>query len=204
MVFMLIKFKNTIRAKVPATYKVLCRIKDAVVPPERWGNVYSGEHPYRDPEPSFRDLVKLVPSHIDTILDVGCGSGRNFIPFNGKYRLWGIDLPPYERMKWVDNFANLSYEQCSLQEFTKRLEHNHYDLSRTLVHTHSCLGYVSQRWQERFYRACLKSGCRNFHFEEYPKSHRMPKDYFQLSDKDFTNNQWRKNWWEPVAHYRFE
>ena len=98
-----------------------------------------------------------------------------------------------------------------MQAFTNRLERGEFDLSHTLVHSHSVLVYVSRKWQERFYRACEAAGCKNFHFEEYPQSHTSPEEYFKLNQSDFFACQWpqahiiteaQKGWWLPVAWFR--
>jgi SAM-dependent methyltransferase len=198
-------------------YKFLCRVKDSLTnyllrtilgsyyPPRGKAKAWDGRPPFDKPEASLADLALLFPSYITTVLDVGCAAGRFFLPLNGKYRLWGIDIVPFERMKWLAPFETLTYEQKTLQQLTVELEQGKHDLTHTLVHTHAVLGLASGRWQRRFYAACKKSGCKNFYFEEYPYTPQYaPKENFKLPENEFVNKQWRPQTWMPIAHYRFE
>jgi hypothetical protein len=153
-----------------------------------------------------------MPPHIDTIVDIGCAAGRNLIPYDGEYKLIGIDLPDRQRLKFLRDFKDFRYIKASVQKLTRMLERGELDLRNAVVHTHSVLVYVPERWQKRFYNACIRAGCRNFHLEEYPQSKISPEEYFKLDQKDFFACQWpqvhitedQKGWWLPVAWFRFE
>ena len=56
-------------------------------------------------------LTKYIPRYIDSILQFGCASGRDFIPFNEKYKLFGVQFHPESFMteegtKIIKNFLN--------------------------------------------------------------------------------------------------
>ena len=103
------------------------------------------------------------PSYIDEILDLGCGAGRNFIPFDGKLKLWSIDIVPNERIKWVRPFKNLTYEHLTVEQLTRRLESASRDMSKTFVFSSGTLMHVSARYQRRFYEGCKKNRCKKRH-----------------------------------------
>ena len=67
-------------------------------------------------------LVGLkIPNYVDTVLELGCGNGRNFLAYEGK-KLWAIDLVTKERINWIKAFDNFRYEQLSVEGLTRRLE----------------------------------------------------------------------------------
>jgi len=101
---------------------------------------------YRDADSEaarcFHDLK--APSYVKQILNIGCGAGKNFRPYNFLYRLWGIDVVPYHRIKWIAPFSNLRYEQLSVEQLTKILNKDDVDLSETLIISDCVLMHVSE------------------------------------------------------------
>jgi hypothetical protein len=179
---MLSALKKMLRTMLPGAYGLAARAKNSLFPPERWGNYYDGSDPdLRMPERCLIELAPRLQKNVTRILNLGCGAGRDFIPFNGKMQLWGIDLVPYERIKWVTPFKELTYEKIAVEELTRRLESRSIDLSDTLVYSSGTLMYVSREEQARFFEACRRNGCRNFIFQEYPPDSSIyPETNFKL------------------------
>jgi len=138
--------------------------------------------------PCFHDFK--VPSYVKQVLNVGCGTGRNFRPYNFLYNLWGIDIVPYHRIKWIAPFSNLRYEQLSVEQLTKILNTDNVDLSETLIISDCVLMHVSEADQLRFYLEAKKSGCRNFIFRE-PSPHDLRNPYrnFKLPLDEFKQHR---------------
>ncbi|MEN9561310.1 MAG: Methyltransferase domain [Candidatus Parcubacteria bacterium] len=187
--------KIVVKKNFPALYTALCKTKDAILPPRRqWGKYYDADPNYewlKKPERCLVELKPHIPSHIDTILNLGCGAGRDFIPFDGELKLWGLDIVPFERIKWLRSFKNFTYTQAYLEDFTKELEAGKYDLSHVLVYSHGTLMYLTKRDQERFFQACKKSGATVFIFSEYPEGGHENEEFFKLDPAKFTIRRFR-------------
>lgn len=186
--------KNLLRSLFPSLYLRLWLWKENKEElPTNFAPYYKGVSESMDMTKPEACLTALsIPSHVDTILDIGCASGRNFIPFDGTLRLWGVDIAPASQIHWVRPFKNLTYEQMTLEAFTERLEKEPIDMTHTLVFTAGTMAYCSKVWQTRFYEACKKNGCTNFIFHEYPPQDRYPTKNFKLPQEDFTAKKFRE------------
>ena len=142
-----------------------------------------------DPEPIALAIKPLIPDHITTIINFGCANGRDFIPFQDKYKLIGFDLVPGEYIEWVCNTDNLTYYQCSIEDYiTTHIPSSPEDLSKTLVYTSGTLMYLQKPGynndpqykqllipgkskirspQQKFISYLLEKGCRYMVFQEY-------------------------------------
>lgn len=178
--------KGVFRRMFPTLYDFLWRFKEFLrlgTSNKQWEKYYVARYPWLH-EPSAILLDLKLSSHVDTILDLGCGSGRNFIPFDGKLKLWGIDIARAGQIRWVRPFTNLTYERCKVEQLTERLERGGIDLSHTFVFESGTLMYVSGEYQNRFLEACKKCGCKNIMFVDYPQGTedgfdlKIPKDKF--------------------------
>lgn len=179
--------KTQLRNTFPRTYYWLWMfkkyLKERIFEPRPWKNYY--RIGYWDSPAAFLYEVKL-PDYIDTFLDIGCATGRNLIPYDGKLRLWGIDIVPEKDIQFLRNFSNFTYQQKTVEQFTKELERGVYDLSKTVIFIHCVLMYVSKRNQERFLQAARKAGCRNFIIYEYPPtSKKHPMEHFKINSPHF-------------------
>ena len=114
------------------------------------------------------ELAPFTPAYVDTVLVLGCSTGRDFIPFQDHLNLWGIDLAPYEDIEWKCKTDRLRYETLSVEAFIKRLETSSINLSRTIVYGIRVLCYISAGNQGRLLDALRARGCRNIIFEDYP------------------------------------
>ena len=171
-----IPMKTLLRSTFPKTYMALGKVKDYILynPADQWNKYFTGAAANGQPDTFLASLE--VPPYIDTVMDIGCGAGRNLIPFDGKFNLWGVDLVPFKRIKWLRAFKNLTYTQSTLQKLTYNLP----DMRKVLVFSCGTMMYLSEKEQMAFFEACRQRGCRAFAFVEY--SH----DYFPGGDgKDF-------------------
>ena len=132
-----------------------------------WAGYASASSNYTKPEKWLSEHT--IPEHITTVVDVGCGNGRNFLAFEDKKYI-GIDLFPIQTITWVCDIYKLTYYQCSILEFIKSKYFNKIDWKHTLVMSHGTLMYLDNKEeQEYFLNVLLQSGCNNFILHEYAK-----------------------------------
>jgi len=182
--------KAALKWHTPSVYKILCTIKDKIFPPKRlWGKYYDASPAYEwlhRPEQCLIELKQYFPANIDTLLNLGSGAGRDFIPFDGELKLWALDIVPFERINWLRPFKNMTYTQSYLEDFTTDLEQRKYDLRNVLVYSHGTMMYLSKDAQERFFAACRSAGATMFIFSEYAFGTRENEEYFKLDPSHFT------------------
>ena len=119
------------------------------------------------PDTSLTDLTKYLPAYIKHVFVIGCGSGKEFLTFDGKYSLFGTDIADGTIINWVKNFKNLKYKCISVEDATRELKRADVDMSDTLVISQGVLMYVSPADQQDFYTTCKAKGCKNFILAEY-------------------------------------
>lgn len=196
------KLKKKLRELFPTFYDTLWKIFKN----ERWGNYYDGIDPdLRIPEKCLMTLP--IPHYVNSFLNVGCGSGRDFLPFNGSKKLIGIDIVPEKRIRWVQEFKNLTYYHIKLEAYTRKLEKEKPDMSKWLVYSSVTLMYVSQKEQERFYAICKQNGCKNYIFQEYaPNDSPYRENYFKLNENLFSQRRFKGPFGSkhPVTYYSLE
>jgi len=133
-----------------------------------WFKHYYRHHPNNPvgniPEPITYKIKPYIPDYVTTIVNFGCANGRDFIPFQENYDLIGLDLVPGDFMEWVCDTTNLTYYQCSMEDYlnTPIIE----DLSTHLIYTNVSLFYLKDK-QESFISYLLSKGCKNMVFQEY-------------------------------------
>lgn len=142
------------------------------------------------PEACAVDLAARVPTYIDTIFIIGCAPGRDFIPFQGRYNLRGIDLGDGDKINWQCDTRRLRYQQIDLKSFVRQLERERVNLCSTLVYASGTLMLFPKRWQQRLYSALKINGCSNFVFQEAPTDH-----------PEFGAKTGRRCFWLPVAEF---
>ena len=200
----IMSLKQRLRSLFPKLYRWLWlakkHLKERVLK-DPWAHYY--EDRFTEPEPWLAAIQ--LPTYVDTILDIGCGNGRNFIPFEGRLRLWGIDIVPERRITWTRPFQDLRYQQKTLEELTHELEKGGTDLSRTLVFTSGTMMYATRKNQQRLYRPCQASGCRNFIFHEHPEtSQKHSLENFKLPPEWFDVKKMRTDDSEVLAFMHLE
>lgn len=142
----------------------------------RWIGYYTachGEKWLQRNEPCLDHLVNYLPHYINNILIFGCANGRDFIPFDKKFNLWGCDITPYETINWCRTFENLKYIETSIIDFIElsKSDPNFQNLHSFLIYTQGTMLYENQETQELFYDHCKSLGCKNFIFHEYKTGH---------------------------------
>ena len=154
-----------------------------------WSHYFRANYDWMyKPEEFLYDIKKRLPSYITQIINVGCASGRDFIPFNGEYKLIGVDIAPYDQIKWVDKFENLTYYQCYIKDFSSL--NVLQDLSTSFVYTQNSMMYETEEGQIDFYRTVLERGCKNMLFHEH-HSFDFNREGFKLDPEDFQIEQFR-------------
>ena len=122
-----------------------------------------------EPEPIIAYIKNNLPDYVDTIINIGCSNGRDFIPFEDDYKLIGLDLAAPDVMEFSPklNTDNLTYYQCSIEDYLYEFNHDDLDLSKALVYTSGVLLYTPQSVQIEVVNHLIKSGCKNMVFQEY-------------------------------------
>lgn len=135
------------------------------------------------PEQILLEYKPLLPTYLTTVINFGCSNGRDFIPFETDYQCIGFDLAPPGYIDWVCDTSNLTYYQCSIQDYLNNFKHNNQDLSTALVYTQGTLMYLTAEDQNNFIQHLLDRGCRNIIFHEYPPSYSGPHTKFNPDPK---------------------
>ena len=120
------------------------------------------------PEEILIQCKPLLPDNIHTVINFGCSNGRDFIPFQYEYNCIGFDLAPLNYIDWVCNTDNLTYYQCSIEDYLSEFDHNDLDLPNSLVYTQGTLMCVSYETQNKFIQHLLDKNCKNIIIHEYP------------------------------------
>jgi hypothetical protein len=158
-------------------------------------------------------VVDKLTSDINTIVDFGCASGRNFIPFKESIDyFYGFDIHPEEEILWrpdaqsLYTTGKLQYNTCSIEDFlTEHDKYNHINWERSLVMYHGALlNLESHEQQNETIDLILKLGCKNIVIHDYIKDIQIRKavlnnkgiGWLSLSEKNkklFLSNGFIKN-----------
>lgn len=165
---MIRSLKAAAKSLWPSGYRYLGALKQRATAPG-WESYFNAAYPsLHVPERCAVWLADSIPADVDTILIIGCAPGRDFIPFQGKLKLRGFDLAPFDGVNWVCDPSGLEYSRLTAQEFTRSVDE---DLSSTLVYTCGTLMQITADEQRELYEALKRNGCRNFVFLEPPPDH---------------------------------
>lgn len=157
------------------------------------------------PEPLLDYLKKEISSNIHTIINFGCASGRDFIPFQETYTCVGFDLAPIEKINWVCKTDNLIYFECSIEDFILNIdEFTFIDWENTLLYSCVSLMYATSKDQNKLIDLFLEKGCKNIVLQEYEPGNSGPNPYLDLNEKNlklFEKKLFRENHHHnPMAH----
>lgn len=156
------------------------------------------------PETVLEYIKTIIGDSITTVINFGCASGRDFIPFQHDYTCIGFDIAPIENITWVCKTDNLTYYECSIEDFLLNLDIFDFDWSKSLVYTQGTLMYVSHEIQNRFIELLLKKGCINIVLQEYEPGNSGHHPFLNLNEhnlKIFIKRMFRDTYEEnPTAH----
>ena len=133
-----------------------------------YDHYFKGELDFlKNPDIGSVYLTKWIPSYVKNVLVIGCASGKDFLTFDGKYSLFGIDISPGSEVHWIKKFNDLTYKCLSVEDLTRAMKNADVDMRDTLVISQGVLMYVSAADQQEFYTTCVSKNCKNFIFTEY-------------------------------------
>lgn len=136
------------------------------------------------PEPLTGYILNNIGDNIKTIIDIGCACGKNFIPFQDSFQCIGFDRAPAEVINWVCKTDNLTYYECSIEDFIEHIDELDVDWENSLVFTQGALMYTSHENQNRFVEAVLRKGCKNLTLQEYEPGNSGPHPYLNLNEEN--------------------
>ena len=134
-------------------------------------------------QPLLNYVIENIPEYVTTVINFGCANGRDFIPFQDKYNCIGFDLAHPSVIKWACKTNNLTYHQCSIEDYLDNFNHNSLDLSECLVYTQGALMYISHEYQTKLIKHFINKNCKNIVIHEYPPEFPHGQGYFNPSDE---------------------
>lgn len=160
------------------------------------------------PEAATEHISKILPSHIDTVLIFGCSSGRDFIPFQSTHKCLGLDIAPVGAIKWVCDTTNLTYVECSIEDFITNIDIFQLDWHNTFVYASGTLMYATPEVQNQLVDVLLEKGCNNMLFQEYEPGNSGVHpclDFNEVNLAKFKKKLFREtHYHQPMAHILME
>lgn len=173
-----------------------------------FSSYYTPHSGNQQPEIIMNKLKTSIPNHINTIINFGCASGRDFIPFQDSHNCIGFDIAPFEAIIWVCETNNLTYYECSIEDFLLNIDTFNIDWINTLIYTQGTLMYASHEDQNKFIEILLKKECKNIILQEYEPGNSGPHPYLNLNEKNlklFKKKMFRDTYeGNPTAHILLE
>lgn len=156
------------------------------------------------PEKVLEIIKPNLSINIQTVINFGCASGRDFIPFQDDYTCIGFDIAPSEDITWVCKTDNLTYYECSIEDFLLNIDNFKFDFPNSLVYTQGTLMYVSHEIQNIFVETLLEKGCNNIILQEYEPGNSSHHPYLNLNESNlklFKKQMFRDRYeGNPTAH----
>ena len=130
------------------------------------------------PEEWLKEIVvDNLSKNINTIIDIGCAKGRNFLPFKDKnFNLIGFDInSPEDVNKFSLIQADFKYHQCSIEDLIQKYDTFDIKWEECLVMSHGTLMYCKEaETQNTLVKTLRTAGCKNFVFHEYASNKVLP------------------------------
>lgn len=156
------------------------------------------------PEPLLHYVKEKLPSYVKIVVNLGCASGRDFIPFQNSHLCVGFDITPVEKIKWVCDTNNLVYFQCSIQDFVHNIDIFECNWNEVLLYSCVSMIYASHEDQNRLIESVISKGCKNIVLQEYEPGNSGHVGYLNLNENNiklFEKKLFRQKYdQEPMAH----
>jgi len=153
------------------------------------------------PNQGLISLKPFIPEYVDTVLEIGCGNGRNLIPFKDK-KLIACDLAPEEDVNWAHPFEDIIYVRSLVQEvLVEGSADIPINMSSALVISFGIMMYLTKEEQEQFYQGCLARGCKNFIFREHDTDSNRSDGVFLLERHNFIEKKFNYSMRDPSTTY---
>jgi hypothetical protein len=136
------------------------------------------------PEKVLEYIKPKLDTNIKTIINFGCASGRDFIPFETDYNCIGFDIAPIDDIIWVCKTDNLTYYECSIEDFLLNIDNFKFDFPNSLIYTQGTLMYVSPEMQNIFVETLISKGCKNIILQEYEPGNSGCHPCMNLNDQN--------------------
>jgi hypothetical protein len=163
---------------------------------------YTGVDKSQDPLSIF--VFKNLPKYITTVINFGCASGRDFVPFQDSFQCIGFDIAPIDAINWVCKTDNLIYYECSIEDFLYNIDIFKIDWKNSVIYTQGTLMYVSHENQNLFIKKIIDYGCKNIVLSEYEPGNsgynpylNLHNDYLKLFEKKSLREHYYHN---PTSH----
>lgn len=174
-----------------------------------FSHYYEGSRDWLHQYEPLLDYIKenLLPN-IDTIMIFGCASGRDFIPFQDNFSCIGFDIAPYEQINWVCETDNLTYIECSIEDFVDNINIFEVEWKDVLIYSHGSMMYAPHNYQNKFVEKILEKGCKNIVMQEYEPGNSQHHPYLNLNESNlklFTKKLFKdQHLHMPIAHILLE
>lgn len=148
-----------------------------------FGHYYAASHEsdYLS-DPLTKYITENLVSSVDCIVNFGCASGKDFIPFQDSYKCIGFDIAPVENINWVCKTDNLTYYECSIEDFLANIDRFDINWEKTLAYAQGTLMYVSHENQNKLVEVLIAKGCKNITISEYEPGNSGPNPFLHLTE----------------------
>lgn len=137
-----------------------------------------------DPNEFVVELAKILPDYVDTIVEIGCTNGRDFIPFaDPKYHWVGIDYHDVP-IDWIVDSKRVEYLNTPHSKLIETLDRRFEQMERVVFLSSFTLYPLKQnRLVAQLFDFLERKGCRNIVLRE------------PIDQRDY-------NWWVDLGRWQ--